>query len=141
MKCPLKFIYSEKATKFCEIFTLLLTLCTVVKSKLQISQNFVAFSEYMNFTTCNNNFFDLPPSQKYLRKNHRIYTQVHFLSSFFTLERKSVWIEQFDENNFMKCLKGENNQHFQFLSSMMLWITVHAQCTSISNFWLTCYVN
>ena len=49
----LKFKYSEKATKFCEIFTLLLTECTVVKSKLKISQNFVAFSEYMNFT-CNN---------------------------------------------------------------------------------------
>ena len=27
-----KFIYSEKATKFCEIFPLLLTVCTVVKS-------------------------------------------------------------------------------------------------------------
>ena len=27
----LKFIYSEKATKFCEIFTLLLTVCTAVK--------------------------------------------------------------------------------------------------------------
>ena len=39
----LKFIYSEKATKFCEIFTLLLTVCTVVKSKVKISQNFVAF--------------------------------------------------------------------------------------------------
>ena len=47
---PLKFIYSEKATKFCEIFHLLLTVCTVVKSKGKISQNFVAFSEYMNFT-------------------------------------------------------------------------------------------
>ena len=44
-----KFIYSEKATKFCEIFTLLLTECTVVKSKVKISQNFVAFSEYVNF--------------------------------------------------------------------------------------------
>ena len=29
-----KFIYSEKATNFCEIFTLLLTVCTVVKSGL-----------------------------------------------------------------------------------------------------------
>jgi hypothetical protein len=28
----LKFIYSEKATKICEIFPLLLTVCTVVKS-------------------------------------------------------------------------------------------------------------
>ena len=45
-----KIIYSEKAAKFCEIFPFLLTACTVVKSKGKISQNFVAFSEYMNFT-------------------------------------------------------------------------------------------
>ena len=45
----LKFIYSEKATKFCEIFPLLLTVCTVVKSKGKILQNFVAFSEHINF--------------------------------------------------------------------------------------------
>ena len=43
----LKFIYSEKASKFCEIFLLLLTVCTVIKSKGKISQNFVAFSEYI----------------------------------------------------------------------------------------------
>ena len=49
----LKFIYSEKATKFREISNLILTVCTVVKSKVEISQNFVAFSEYMNF----NEFF------------------------------------------------------------------------------------
>ena len=42
-----KFIYSEKTKKFCEIYPLLLTVCTVVRGK--ISQNFVAFSEYMNF--------------------------------------------------------------------------------------------
>ena len=46
-----KFIYSEKATKFCEIFLLLLTTVHTVKSKWKISQNFVAFSEYMNFNT------------------------------------------------------------------------------------------
>ena len=45
-----KFIYSEKATKFCEISTLLLSYIMPVKSKEEISQNFVAFSEYMNFT-------------------------------------------------------------------------------------------
>ena len=45
----LKFIYSEKATKFCEIFTLLLTTVYTVKIKVKISQNFVAFSEDMNF--------------------------------------------------------------------------------------------
>ena len=43
-----KFIYSEKAT-FYEISTLYLTVCIVVKFKVEISQNFVAFSEYMNF--------------------------------------------------------------------------------------------
>ena len=45
----LKFIYSEKATKFGEISNLLLTTVHTVKSKVEISQNFVAFSEYMNF--------------------------------------------------------------------------------------------
>ena len=43
------FIYSEKATKFCEISTLLLSYVVPVKSKVEISQNSVAFSEYMNF--------------------------------------------------------------------------------------------
>ena len=33
---------------FDELCDVLLTLCTVVKSKVEISQNFVAFSEYMN---------------------------------------------------------------------------------------------
>ena len=45
----LKFIYSEKATKFCEIFTLLLSYVVPVKSMEKILQNFVVFSEYMNF--------------------------------------------------------------------------------------------
>ena len=39
-----KFTYSEKATKFCEISTLLLSVCTVEKRKVEISQNIVAFS-------------------------------------------------------------------------------------------------
>ena len=39
-----KFIYYEKATKFCEISSLLLT------SKVEISKKFVVFSEYMNFS-------------------------------------------------------------------------------------------
>ena len=45
----IKFIYSEKATKFFEISTLFLTTVHTVKIKMEISQNFVAFSEYMNF--------------------------------------------------------------------------------------------
>ena len=51
----LKFIYSEKATKFCKISTLLLSVCTVDKSKVEISQNFVAFSEYTNFNRFSTN--------------------------------------------------------------------------------------
>ena len=47
--CFIKFIYSEKATKVCKISTLDLTVCSTVKSKVEISQNFVAFSEYMHF--------------------------------------------------------------------------------------------
>ena len=44
-----KFIYSEKATKFCKTSPLLLSVCTVDKSKEEISQNFVAFTEYTTF--------------------------------------------------------------------------------------------
>ena len=52
----LKFIYSEKATKFCEISTLELSYAVPlpVKSTVEILQNFVAFSEYMNV---NSKFF------------------------------------------------------------------------------------
>ena len=46
----LKFIYSEKAKKFWKIFPSLLSAVHTVKSKGKILKNFVAFSEYMNFT-------------------------------------------------------------------------------------------
>ena len=59
----LKFIYSEKATKFCKIFTVLLSYVVPVKSKVKISQNFVAFSEYMNFNVKG------PPGKTYLVTN------------------------------------------------------------------------
>ena len=55
-----KFIYSEKATKFCEISTLLLTTVHTVKSKVEISQNFVAFSEHMNFNSMVHTGYSLP---------------------------------------------------------------------------------
>ena len=44
-----KLVYSEKARKFCEISTLLLSVCSVEKSKVKISQNFATFLEYTNF--------------------------------------------------------------------------------------------
>ena len=51
----LKFIYSGKATKFCKISTLLLSYVVPVKSKVENSQNFVAFSEYTNFKRSSSN--------------------------------------------------------------------------------------
>ena len=45
----IKFIYSEKDTKFCEISTVDLSCVVPVKSMVEILQNFVAFSKYMNF--------------------------------------------------------------------------------------------
>ena len=54
-KARSKFIYSEKATKFCEIFNY--TKVHTVKSKVKISQHFVAFSEYMNFNHAENESF------------------------------------------------------------------------------------
>ena len=45
----INFIYFEKATKFCKISTADLSYVVPVKSTVEISQNFVAFSEYMNF--------------------------------------------------------------------------------------------
>ena len=60
----LKSIYYEKATKFREISTLLLSYVVPVKSNVEISQNFVAFSEYMNFmnidksfSSCSNSYY------------------------------------------------------------------------------------
>ena len=44
-----KFMYSEKAIKFGEISTVDLTVTKQDKSMVEISQKFVAFSEYMNF--------------------------------------------------------------------------------------------
>ena len=45
----LKFIYSEKATKFCEISTVDLSYVVPVKYTVEIPQTFVAFSEYIDF--------------------------------------------------------------------------------------------
>ena len=44
----LKFIYSEKATNFDKISTIDLSYVVTVKSTVEISQNFVDYSEYMN---------------------------------------------------------------------------------------------
>ena len=55
----INFIYSEKVTKFCKIFLLLLTTVHIVKSKGKILKIFVAFSEYMNFKYLDKTLFHL----------------------------------------------------------------------------------
>ena len=46
----IKFVFSEKATNFAKSSPYFgLQYLHTVKSKVKISQNFVAFSEYMNF--------------------------------------------------------------------------------------------
>ena len=53
-RCWIKFVYSEKkGTNFWEISTIDLSDVVTVKSTVEISQNFVAFSEYMNFNLPN----------------------------------------------------------------------------------------
>ena len=62
----LKFIYSEKATNFCAISTVDLSYVVTVKSRVEISPNFVAFSEYMNFK------FEILCSENYYNIDHRL---------------------------------------------------------------------
>ena len=86
----LKFIYSEKTTKFCKIFPLLSTVCTVVKSKEKISQNFVAFSEYMNF---NNRLTFIALSHPECEISHVDIIILRFLEvrSWSYLKNEKIW--------------------------------------------------
>ena len=67
-RASLKFVYSEKTTKFCEISTLLLSTVHTDKSKVNISQNFVAFLEYMNFKEKNGKKWDIELEINVLRR-------------------------------------------------------------------------
>ena len=88
----LKFIYSEKATKFYEIFILLLTTVHTVKSKVKISQNFVAFSEYMNFMYKFLNKDQMLVKTKILTKNitYLIDLRVYYVTSMYFKMRGKV---------------------------------------------------
>ena len=81
----LKFIYSEKATKFCEVSTVDLSYVVPVKSMAEISQNFVAFSDYMNFkifdVTLRTDFLLIRPSIIAMNNIHN-FTAFLQISSF-----------------------------------------------------------
>ena len=62
LNCVLvKFVYSKKATTFFEISTSLLSTVHPDNRKVEISKNFVAFSEYMNFELKNYYTFNFFP--------------------------------------------------------------------------------
>ena len=77
----LKFIYSEKATNFCKISTLLLSVCTQDKSKVEISQNFVAFSEYTNFTEIKNFTTGLTCYNQFIKQAQFLRTWIMFMKN------------------------------------------------------------
>ena len=92
-----KFIYSEKAKKFSDISTLLLTACTVVKSKLEISQNFVAFSEYINLkggVISEGKYFQFYPSSKNQTSQSKLYLIFLFR---FKMRGTMIWFDFFGE--------------------------------------------
>ena len=104
----INFIYSEKATKFCEIFTLLLSYVVPVQSKVKILQNVVAFSEYMNFHK--------PKLHRYcfqveLRLNHITKDQSIFNFCYFLYLLKALAIRN----------KSYNTVHFIIKKIQMKW--------------------
>ena len=89
----IKFIYSEKATKFYEISTLLLSYVVPVKSKVEISQNFVAFSEYMNFNWWAHS--DMKSSISIMEfKKTKDYILIHMSYMGFTFQFRNIFVAQ-----------------------------------------------
>ena len=79
----IKFIYFEKATKFCEISTVDLSYVVTVKFTVKILQSFVAFSEYINF---NSQFWIFPIFQPIILfwKNNKLGNiQFDFMTFFW----------------------------------------------------------
>ena len=85
----LKFIYPEKATRFCKISTVDLTGTTQDKSMVEISQNFVAFSEYMNFKK---NVFEL---QRLYIAFQIVSTEIVFIQLFFGSKITYIFVRYF----------------------------------------------
>ena len=92
------FMYFEKATQFCEISTVDLTGTTQDKSTVEISQNFVAISKYMNFTKVSKGSFfqkvlmhlSFPQTHEpFILLNLKILIFVIFKASLTTLARSS----------------------------------------------------
>ena len=97
----LKFIYSEKATKFYEISTVDLSYVVPVKFTGEISQNFVAFSEYTNFNTRNSDtctlevYYHISKVPKdFAQKASNHYWPILFLSQADTMIIKALALDK-----------------------------------------------
>ena len=115
-----KFIYSEKATKFCEIFPLLLTTVHTVKSKGKISQNFVAFSEYMNFKSLSEALI-LAATDPHYVKLLFIELRVHYMKIPTSEHVENMCLDKKIQNNhgIWKC---EKNLRQIFLCALYLCV-------------------
>ena len=100
-----KFIYSEKATTFCEISTLLLSYLVPVKSKMEISQNFLAFSEYIINEYTRSTLQQLSEYTRLVGTYLRPFTRIF---QFQQLKKKSQQI------NFSYCLRILKNGKKKF---------------------------
>ena len=79
------------AAKFCEIFTLFLTGTTYDKIKMKTLQNFVAFSEYMNF------------NRNVEMRVQKVFDPRTMEVSSYKLDRLLCWGESFGESRYLFC--------------------------------------
>ena len=97
----LTFIYSEKATQFCEISTVDLSYVVLVKSTVEISQNFVVFSEYKNFIINNHTLCKIVMLLELVAMNRNL-----------NLTSKSKLL-------LIKCLTNEANSFLWFIKNFV----------------------
>ena len=113
--------YSEKASKFCEIFTLLLTTVHTVKSKMKISQNFVAFSEYMNFAK--SGILLSLTLWKSISSNRQFREGSYFVLRQLMLGpmKMSLFVKSSEKEEFLKIL---HNIHWYFVNKIVIVLVI-----------------
>ena len=101
-----KLPFSEKATNFCEISTVHLSYILTVKYRVEILQNFVAFSEYMNFTVFISSisiFSVIPKLDNWIRSTTYVFHSTIFRSFISIKSYQGLNIEK-DSSFFATCV-------------------------------------
>ena len=99
------FIYSEKAKNFCKISTIDLSYVVTVKSMVEVSQNFVDFSEYMNFNIPWFHILSKQASPELATKNNCI---LKLYKSMITISIKTTFFKHLNRNTILNL-----HQHFK----------------------------